>query len=78
MFKLVAYRLNAQAKARGGRYEFHFVESNGKQLREVAELVREGLLKPSVDSVYPLAEADKALSRIKKGGVVGKVVLKVG
>lgn len=78
LFKLVAYRLNAQAKARGGRYEFHFVESNGKQLREVAELVREGLLKQSVDSVYPLAEADKALSRIKQGGVVGKVVLKVG
>lgn len=36
------------------------------------------LLKPSIDSVYPLAEADKALSHIKQGGVVGKVVLKNG
>lgn len=77
LFKLAGYRLNSMAKARGGRYEFHFVESNGRQLREIAELLREGVLTPSVDSVYPFEEAYKALDRVKAGGVVGKVILRI-
>lgn len=77
LFSLVGYRLNAQAQARGGRYEFHFVESNGEQLREIAELVDQGLLRPDIDSIYPLEEAERALTRVKEGGLVGKVILRI-
>jgi putative PIG3 family NAD(P)H quinone oxidoreductase len=40
--------------------------------------VREGRLKPVIDSIFPLAEAAKAHSRMDSGDHVGKIVLTVG
>jgi NADPH:quinone reductase len=40
--------------------------------------VREGRLKPVIDSTFPLAEAAKAHARMEAGDHVGKIVLTVG
>ncbi|MQY08521.1 NADP-dependent oxidoreductase [Actinomadura macrotermitis] len=60
----------------GGRAAFFIVEPDRAQLAELARLVDEGLLRPQVGAVYPLAEAREAFAA-KQRGVPGKVVLEV-
>src|SRR5712664_2984593 len=47
------------------------------ELQTVMKLVAAGRLKPIVDRVFPLAEADAAHSYLESGSQFGKVVLKV-
>ncbi len=50
--------------------------------REVAQhvwpLVEEGLLRPEMDRIYPLARAAEAHARMEAGEHIGKIVLEVG
>jgi NADPH:quinone reductase-like Zn-dependent oxidoreductase len=56
---------------------YFVVEPNREQLVELARLVDEGVLRPTVDSVYPLADARAAFERVSARGKRGKVVLRV-
>jgi NADPH:quinone reductase-like Zn-dependent oxidoreductase len=56
---------------------FFIVELNGSQLEELVRMVDRGLLRPSVDSVFPLEEARAAFERSLLPGKRGKVVLSV-
>jgi NADPH:quinone reductase-like Zn-dependent oxidoreductase len=59
----------------GGTY--YLVESNRAQLDEFARLVDAGELKPAIDSVYRLEEAQAAFARTMARGKRGKVVLQI-
>ena len=56
---------------------FFIVEPNGAELEELVGMVDRGLLRPSVDSVFPLEEARAAFERSLLPGKRGKVVLTV-
>ena len=56
---------------------YFVVEPNRAQLVELTRLVDAGDVKPVVDSVFPLAEAQAAFDRSLTGGRHGKVVLRV-
>ena len=47
------------------------------ELERVLRLAADGVLKPVVDSVLPLEEANEAIERLEKGDVIGRVVLRV-
>jgi NADPH:quinone reductase-like Zn-dependent oxidoreductase len=54
----------------------HFVrDANGTQLREISRLVDEGVVRPHVDAVYPLADARQAFMAKSTQHIPGKVVL---
>jgi NADPH:quinone reductase-like Zn-dependent oxidoreductase len=56
----------------------HFVrDPSGAQLREIARLVDEGVLRPQVGAVYPLADARQAYTAKSADHIPGKVVLAV-
>jgi NADPH:quinone reductase-like Zn-dependent oxidoreductase len=57
------------------RTVFFIQEASRVQLTELARLVDEGLLRPQVGGVYPLAEAVKAYSAKAAGGIHGRIVL---
>ncbi|HUD01918.1 MAG TPA: NADP-dependent oxidoreductase [Rhabdochlamydiaceae bacterium] len=59
------------------RAEFLFVQPNGKQLREIAELFELGKAKPPKIQEFSLDQASQALNEINKGHTTGKIVLKV-
>ena len=46
-------------------------------LLQLAELMKEGKLKVSIEKVFPLSEADKAHELSESGHVRGKIVLQV-
>jgi NADPH:quinone reductase-like Zn-dependent oxidoreductase len=54
----------------------HFVrDANGAELREIGRLVDEGVLRPQVSAVYPLADARTAFLDKSTKHIPGKVVL---
>ncbi len=56
--------------------EVHFVrDANGGQLREIARLVDEGVLRPEVSAVFPLSDAREAFLAKSTTHLPGKVVL---
>ena len=54
---------------------YFVVEPSRDQLIELARLVDEGIVRPLVDSVFPLADARRAFERVEMSGKRGKVVL---
>ena len=56
---------------------YFVVEQSRDQLTEVARLVDAGRFRSEVDSVYPLAEAAAAFTRVHERGKHGKVVLEI-
>ncbi|MFF9340560.1 MULTISPECIES: NADP-dependent oxidoreductase [unclassified Streptomyces] len=61
----------------GVRAAWVLVEPDHLGLREIAALVEQGLLRPVVDLVVPLAEASKAHAIGERGRTTGKIVLSV-
>lgn len=48
-----------------------------EEFEEVLKLVESNKLRPTVDKIFPLKEADKALQRMKESKQTGKIVLEV-
>jgi NADPH:quinone reductase-like Zn-dependent oxidoreductase len=54
----------------------HFVrDPSGAELRDIARLVDQGVLRPQVGAVYPLADAREAFMAKSTEHIPGKVVL---
>jgi len=58
-------------------YEFLFMRANGDQLRQIADLVGSGALRPVVGRVFPFDQTPQALRAQEKGGIRGKAVIRV-
>ena len=56
---------------------YFVVEPNRRQLIEIARLVDDGKLRPTIDEVFPLAEARAAFERSLGDGRRGKIVVRV-
>lgn len=70
-------RAQRQARRRGVRYEYLFVEPDGKGLAQIAALVDGGVLRPVIDRVYPFERVAEAIAQVEAGHVRGKVVVHV-
>jgi NADPH:quinone reductase-like Zn-dependent oxidoreductase len=66
-----------KAEALGVQSAFVFIQPNAGYLREMAQLIDAGQLKPIVSTVLPLAEAQEAHRLSESGHVRGKIVLAV-
>jgi NADPH:quinone reductase-like Zn-dependent oxidoreductase len=56
---------------------YFVVEQSRDQLAELAQLIDAGRFRPEVDSVYALADAAAAFTRVHERGKHGKVVLEI-
>ncbi len=63
------------AEKYGVSYDFIFVESNGKQLQEVANIFDSLKIKTSIDTSYPFEQVNKALDKVANGHSKGKTVI---
>ncbi|MDY4762433.1 NADP-dependent oxidoreductase [Streptococcus thoraltensis] len=75
LFGLVGRQFDKLATKYGVHYHFIFVESNGQQLQEVADIFTKLEIKPSIDTVYPFEEVNAALDKVANGRSRGKTVL---
>jgi NADPH2:quinone reductase len=67
-----------EAAKHDARGAWCFVEPNGGQLRQIAELLEANAVRPAQTESLPLAEAAAAQERNRDGHVRGKLVLRVG
>ena len=56
---------------------FGFMERTEAKIQAVRVLAERGVLKPLVDSVYPLARIADAHRKIEGGGMKGKIVIRI-
>ena len=72
---LAGRKFDKMAEKYGVHYHFIFVESNGAQLQEVADIFSKLEIKPSIDTVYTFDEVNAALDKVANGRSCGKTVL---
>jgi NADPH:quinone reductase-like Zn-dependent oxidoreductase len=77
LFSLISRNIAQAAKAAHAEYRFFFMHPSGGQLAHLAQLVDQGAVKPLVDRIYPLQEANEALAYVETGRARGKVVIRV-
>jgi NADPH:quinone reductase-like Zn-dependent oxidoreductase len=68
-------KIRRQAKRLGVTYEFLFMRASGDQLRQIAALVDQGVLRPVVGKVVGFDQTPQALTALSKGGIRGKAVV---
>lgn len=74
---LMNRKVYAASEAAGAGYCWFFTEPDGDQLREIADLVDRGAIKPVIDREFAFEELPAALAYLEKGRARGKVVLKL-
>lgn len=75
LFGLVGRKFDKMAERYGVHYDFVYVESNGRQLQEVANIFEKLEIKPSIDTVYAFEDVNAALDKVANGRSKGKTVL---
>ena len=75
LFGLVGSKYDKLARQKEASYHFVFVESNGQQLQEVADLLEDLQLKPAIDSLYSFEEINQALDKIAHQPSKGKTIV---
>ena len=53
------------------------MRASGEQLRQIADLIDAGAIRPVIDRVFPFDETREALAYVETGRSKGKVVIKV-
>jgi alcohol dehydrogenase len=74
---LLSFQIRRKAKRHHVRYSFLFMRPNGDQLREIGSLIDSGIIRPTVDRVFPFESTREALAYVETGRANGKVVIKV-
>ncbi|HET8984943.1 MAG TPA: NADP-dependent oxidoreductase [Trueperaceae bacterium] len=73
--RAMSSRVRRQARRLGVSYEFLLARGDGDQLRQIAELIDQGVLRPIIDRVLPFDDTPQALQALTDGGVRGKIVV---
>ncbi|NRS46514.1 NADP-dependent oxidoreductase [Brevibacillus sp. HB2.2] len=77
ILSIVSRKIKAQEKKSQTRYHFLFMKPSGEQLKVLKEFIEEGLIKPIIDKVYHLKDADQAFNYLESGRAKGKVVIRI-
>jgi NADPH:quinone reductase-like Zn-dependent oxidoreductase len=66
-----------QAREHGIHATRYTVQADGNELKEIADLIETGKVKPVVTETFPLSRAADALGAVEKGHSKGKIVLTI-
>ena len=68
-------KIRSQAQKAGVNYEFLLMRASGEQLRQIAQLIDDGIIRPIVGRTFPFDQTPQALQSLAKGGIRGKAVI---
>jgi alcohol dehydrogenase len=77
LFSVVSRNISALEKKFNVDYHFLFMKPSGEQLTKIKHLVEKGSIRPVIDRVYSLEEAQEAVQYVETGRAKGKVVIQV-
>ncbi len=73
--RLLSAGVRRRARQRGVDYSFLFMQANGQQLQQIADLIEAGAIRPVLDQVFAFAATNEALAYVQAGHAKGKVVV---
>jgi NADPH:quinone reductase-like Zn-dependent oxidoreductase len=74
---LLSFKTKKLAKKQNVDYSFLFMEASGNQLNEISKLIESGIIKPTVDKIFPFEQTTDALNYVDSGRAKGKVIIKI-
>jgi NADPH:quinone reductase-like Zn-dependent oxidoreductase len=74
---LLSFQTKKLAKQQKTDYSFLFMEANGNQLNEISKLIESGIIKPTIDKIFPFEQTNDALNYVDSGRAKGKVIIKI-
>ena len=77
IFGFAGRSFDNMAKKRNQEYHFIFVQSSGEQLSEIAKVLEENQIRPSIDSIYSFDDIAKTLVIVDKGSSRGKTIVEI-
>ncbi|GAB6930919.1 NADP-dependent oxidoreductase [Paenibacillus sp. JCM 10914] len=77
LLSIISRKITALEKENQVRYRYLFMKPSGAQLTIIKDYIEAGHIKPVIDKVFTLRDADQALRYLEEGGAKGKVVIKV-
>lgn len=77
LFSVASLKLTALEKKYNAQYTFLFMKPSGDQLRIIANYIETGKIKPVIDRVLPLEDAQKTMEYAESKRAKGKIILKI-
>tara|TARA_R110000868_G_scaffold142045_1_gene359110 strand:- start:2849 stop:3853 length:1005 start_codon:yes stop_codon:yes gene_type:complete len=77
IMNLISLSVRRKAKKLGVNFKFLFMRADGKVLSEITKLIEAGIIKPTIDKVFPFEQTNEAMSYVESGRSKGKVVVKM-
>ncbi|SMC62880.1 NADP-dependent oxidoreductase [Pedobacter nyackensis] len=77
ILSFLSYGIRKRAKKIDVDYSFLFMRADGKQLQEISKLIKQNVIRPVVDKVFPFDQINEALEYVETGRAKGKVVVKI-
>jgi NADPH:quinone reductase-like Zn-dependent oxidoreductase len=77
VMRALSFSVRRQARRLRLHYAFLFMKASGSQLRQIAQLIESGAIRPVVDKVFSFESTNEALAYVESGHAKGKVVIKV-
>jgi len=74
---LLSFQTKKLAKKQNVDYSFLFMEANGNQLNKISKLIESGIIKPTIDKIFPFEQTNDALNYVDSGRAKGKVIIKI-
>ncbi len=74
---LLSLGIRRKAEPKNIEFSFLFMKADGKQLRQITQLLEAGVIRPVVDKVFPFAQTNEALVYVESGRAKGKVVISI-
>ncbi len=75
VFWLISLGLRRRARRAGVSYRFLFMHASGRDLADLADMIAQGSLKPTLDRTWPMAKVADAMAYLEGGRAKGKVVV---
>lgn len=75
VMKVLSRKIRKQASKLGVRYSFLFMRASGAQLKTLAGLYDDGVLRPVLDRTFPFDETLDAMAYVEQGKANGKIVI---
>lgn len=78
LFKIAGSKYDNLAKKNGSKYDFVFVQPNGKELEEAVKILENNDVHPLIDKIYDLKHINDALKKVENGSPKGKTLIRIG
>ena len=77
LLPMIGEDIKEKAKEKNVKITYSLVDSNGENMRQIAELMEKGKIKSYVSKVFNFNEMDKAHLAMETGKTVGKIVIRI-